>query len=332
MWTLAELAPLLGASVGASPEFVVARPAPHDSDDPHGLAYCAGPKYARVAARHAVGALILPPGLVVERPCLYAEQPKAAFARFLAMCRRPLPLPAGVHPTAVVDPAADVASGASVGPYAVVERGARIAAGARVFPFCYVGEDCVVGQDTVLYPHVVLYQDVQVGARCVVHAHVVLGADGFGFAWDGVRQAKIEQVGGVRIGDDVEIGAGSAVDRATSGTTRVGAGTKIDNLVQIGHNADVGPDSLICGQSGVAGSAVLGRRVTMAGQSAVTDHVSVGDEVTLAARAGASRDISEPVVHYGFPARPDGLRISAVLAELPRLRDRIRQLERLLAE
>jgi UDP-3-O-[3-hydroxymyristoyl] glucosamine N-acyltransferase len=332
MWTLAELAPLLGASVGESPDFVVVRPTSHDSDDRQGLAYCAGPKYARESAQHAVGALILPPGLVVDRPCLYAVRPKEAFARFLALCRRPLPLSPGVHPTAVVDPAASVQPGASVGPYAVVERGALIAAGARVFPFCYVGEDCVVGPDTVLYPHVVLYQDVHIGARCIVHAHAVLGADGFGFTWDGSRQVKIEQVGGVRIGDDAEIGAGSAVDRATSGTTKVGCGVKVDNLVQIGHNAEVGPHSLICGQAGLAGSAVVGRRVTMAGQSGVADHVSVGDEVTLAARALASRDITEPVVHYGFPARPDGLRISAALAELPRLRDRIRQLERLLAE
>jgi UDP-3-O-[3-hydroxymyristoyl] glucosamine N-acyltransferase len=332
MWTLAELAPLLGASVGGSPDFVVERPVPYDSDDPAGLAYCAGPRYAGAAARHAVGALILPPGLTVERPCLYATDPKAAFTRFLALCRRPLPLSPGVHPTAVVDPAASVAPTASVGPYVVVERGARIEAGARIFPFCYVGEDCVVGPETVLYPHVVLYQDVRVGARCVVHAHAVLGADGFGFAWDGTRQVKIEQVGGVRIGDDVEIGAGSAVDRATSGTTRVGSGVKVDNLVQIGHNAEVGEHSLICGQSGVAGSAVVGRRVTMAGQSAVADHVSVGDGVTLAGRAVASRDIVEPVVHHGLPARPDGLRILAAQAELPQLRDRLRRLERLLAE
>jgi UDP-3-O-[3-hydroxymyristoyl] glucosamine N-acyltransferase len=332
MWTLAELAPLLGASVGVSPDFVVARPVPYDSDDPAGLAYCAGPRYARVAARHTVGAVILPPGLTFERPCLYAKDPKAAFTRFLALCRRPLPLPAGVHPTAVVDPAASVAPTASVGPYVVVERGARIEAGARIFPFCYVGEDCVVGPETVLYPHVVLYQDVRVGARCVVHAHAVLGADGFGFAWDGSRQVKIEQVGGVRIGDDVELGAGSAVDRATSGTTRVGSGVKVDNLVQIGHNAEVGAHSLLCGQAGVAGSAVVGERVTMAGQSGVADHVSVGDGVTLAGRAVASRDIDEPVVHYGLPARPDGLRIMAALGELPSLRDRLRRLERLLDE
>jgi UDP-3-O-[3-hydroxymyristoyl] glucosamine N-acyltransferase len=248
------------------------------------------------------------------------------------MCRRPLPLRSGVHPTAVLDPGAHVDPDASVGPYVVVERGARIAAGAQVFPFCYVGEDCTVGPGTMLHPHVVLYQDVHIGARCVLHAHAVLGADGFGFAWDGTRQVKIEQVGAVRIGDDVEIGAGSAVDRATSGTTSVADGVKVDNLVQIGHNASVGAHSLICGQAGIAGSAVLGRRVTMAGQSGVADHVTVGDGVTLAVRAAASRDIAEPVVHYGFPARPDGLRITAALAELPRLRDRLRELERLLAQ
>jgi UDP-3-O-[3-hydroxymyristoyl] glucosamine N-acyltransferase len=277
-----------------------------------------------------VGALILPPDLVVDRPGLTAENPKAAFARFLALCRRPLPLGRGVHPTAVVDPGASVDDDVSIGPYVVVARGARIAAGARVFPFCYVGEDCVVGPDTVLYPHVVLYQDVHVGARCVVHAHAVLGADGFGFIWDGSRQVKIEQVGGVRIGDDVEIGAGSAVDRATSGTTRVDPGAKVDNLVQIGHNAEIGAHTLICGQAGVAGSAVLGQRVVMAGQSAVVDHVTVADDVTLAARAGATRDIAKAGIYHGFPARADGPRISAALAELPRLRDRIHELERLL--
>ncbi|GAB3897889.1 hypothetical protein GCM10029964_081490 [Kibdelosporangium lantanae] len=168
------------------------------------------------------------------------------------------------------------------------------------------------------------------GARCVVHAHAVLGADGFGFMWDGSRHVKIEQVGGVWIGDDVEIGAGTAVDRATSGTTRVNPGTKVDNLVQIGHNVEVGAHTLICGQAGIAGSSVLGERVVMAGQSAVIDHVKITDDVTLAARAGAIRDITKPGTYHGFPARVDGLRISAALAELPRLRDRIHELERLL--
>lgn len=256
-----------------------------------------------------------------------ADDPRAAFETFLEMCRRPLPVKPGVHPTAVVDSAAEVHGSASVGPYAVVERGARIGAGARIFPHCYVGEDCVVGENTILYPHVVLYQDVSVGARCVVHAHAVLGADGFGFRWDGQSQRKVEQAGAVVVGDDVEIGAGSAVDRATAGATTVGNGVKLDNMVQIGHNARIGDHTVICGQSAVAGSAVLGERVTMAGQTGVADHVELADGVTLAARAMTAKDLPEPGVYYGVPARPlaEGLRIAA---RLPYLHERIEKLER----
>jgi UDP-3-O-[3-hydroxymyristoyl] glucosamine N-acyltransferase len=326
-WTLAELAQLLGATVGDSPDFIVLRPVPADSDDPRGLTFCESRKYLRLVNAHSVGAVIVPPGLRVDRPHLVADDPRAAFERFLGMCRRPLPARAGVHPTAVIDSAAEVHSTASIGPYVVVERGARIEAGARIFPHCYVGEDCVVGENTVLYPHVVLYQDVSVGARCVVHAHAVLGADGFGFRWDGQVQQKVEQAGAVVVGDDVEIGAGSAIDRATAGVTAVGNGVKLDNMVQIGHNARIGDHTVICGQSAVAGSAVLGERVTMGGQTGVADHVEVGAGVSLAGRAMTARDLPEPGVYYGVPARPlaEGLRIAA---RLPHLHERIERLER----
>jgi UDP-3-O-[3-hydroxymyristoyl] glucosamine N-acyltransferase len=324
---LAELAELLGAVVGDSPDFTVVRPVSADSDDPHGLTFCESAKYLRVVAAHSAGAVIVPPGLEVARPHLVAGDPRAVFEAFLRMCRRPLPSRPGVHPTAVIDAAAEVHGTASVGPYVVVERGARIGAGVKVFAHCYVGEDCVVGENTVLYPHVVLYQDVSVGARCVVHAHAVLGADGFGFRWDGLVQRKVEQVGAVVVGDDVEIGAGSAIDRATAGATTVGNGVKLDNMVQIGHNARIGDHTVICGQSAVAGSAVLGKRVTMAGQTGVADHVEIGDGVSLAARAMTVRDLPEPGVYYGSPARPlaEGLRIAA---RLPYLHDRIEKLER----
>lgn len=326
-WTLAELADVLGASVGDSPDFTVLRPVPADSDDPQGLTFCESRKYLRMVNAHCAGAVIVPPGLQVERPHLVADNPRAAFEAFLRMYRRPLPVRPGIHPTAVIDSAAEVHSTASIGPYVVVERGARIAAGVRVFAHCYVGEDCVVGENTVLYPHVVLYQDVSIGARCVVHAHAVLGADGFGFRWDGQAQQKVEQVGAVVVGDDVEIGAGSAIDRATAGATTVGNGVKLDNMVQIGHNARIGDHTVICGQSAVAGSAVLGNRVTMAGQTGVADHVEIGDGVSLAARAMTARDLPEPGVYYGVPARPlaEGLRIAATL---PHLHERIEKLER----
>ncbi|MBP2326325.1 UDP-3-O-[3-hydroxymyristoyl] glucosamine N-acyltransferase [Kibdelosporangium banguiense] len=326
-WTLTQLAGLLGAEVGESPDFVVARPVPADSDDPQGLTFCESAKYLRLVTAHSAGAVIVPPGMEISRPHLVADHPRAAFETLLAMYRRPLPLRPGVHPTAVIDPSAEVERTASVGPYAVVERGARIAAGVKVFPYCYVGEDCTVGENTVLYPHVVLYQDVRVGSRCVVHAHAVLGADGFGFRWDSRVQQKIEQVGAVVIGDDVEIGAGSAVDRATAGATTLGNGVKLDNMVQIGHNARIGDHTVICGQSAVAGSAVVGGRVTMAGQTGVADHVELADGVSLAARAMTAKDLKQPGVYYGSPARPlaEGLRIAA---RLPHLHERIEKLER----
>ncbi|MBE1469068.1 UDP-3-O-(3-hydroxymyristoyl)glucosamine N-acyltransferase [Kibdelosporangium phytohabitans] len=326
-WTLAELAGPLSAAVGDSPDFRVLRPVAVDSDDPGGLTFCESRKYLRQLTAHAAGAVIVPPGLEVDRPHLIASKPRVAFETFLTMCRRPLPSRTGVHPTAIVDPLAEVDATASVGPYAVIEQGARIGAGVKVFPFCYVGENCVVGADTVLYPHVVLYQDVKVGARCVLHAHVTLGADGFGFRWDGRTQRKIEHVGGVLIGDDVEIGASSAVDRATAGATAVGDGVKLDNMVQIGHNARIGDHTVICGQSAVAGSSVLGERVTLAGQTGVADHVTVAGGVSFAARTLTTKDIPDPGVYYGVPARPlaEGLRI---VARLPHLHERIEKLER----
>lgn len=335
-WTLAELAPLLGATVGAMPEFLVHRPAQADSADPQGLTFCANERYRRTAENSPVGAAIVATGLsLAGKPFLRADDPRAAFERFLALCARPLPLAAGIHPTAVVDPDSDVDDSAMIGAYVAVERGAVISAGARVFPFGYVGENCVIGRGTVLYPHVVLYQDVQLGENCVVHSHAVLGADGFGFVRgsDG-RCRKIPQTGRVIVGDDVEIGAGTTVDRATSGATTIASGTKLDNLVQIGHNVRVGADTLICAQSGVAGSAVVGDRVTMAGQTGVVDHVTVGDDVALAARTGATRNLLRQGVYYGLPAQPlpEGLRTAALLARLPELHQRIQALEKALAE
>ncbi|ONI81574.1 hypothetical protein ALI144C_19900 [Actinosynnema sp. ALI-1.44] len=326
-WSLAELAGLLGTEVGSGPDFRVTRPVPVDSDDREGLTFCQGKKYLRQLTAHTAGAVIVPPGVAVDRPHLVADEPRVAFEKFLTMYRRPLPSRPGVHPTAVVDASAEVDDTASVGPYVVVERGARIGAGAQVFPFCYVGEGCTVGEYTVLYPHVVLYQDVEIGVRCIVHAHVTLGADGFGFRWDGDAHQKVDHVGGVVIGDDVEIGAGSAVDRATAGATELGNGVKLDNLVQIGHNTRIGDHTVICGQSAVAGSAVLGNRVTMAGQTGVADHVTVADDVSLAVRTLTTKDIREPGAYYGVPARPlaEGLRI---VARLPHLHERIEKLER----
>jgi UDP-3-O-[3-hydroxymyristoyl] glucosamine N-acyltransferase len=315
-------------------DFRIRRPAPADSDDPEGLAFAESEKYLEQASSSGVGALLLPrQAAPTAKPCILVDQPRVAFGMVLKMASRPLPLAEGVHPTAVVHPEARVAATASIGAFAVVERGAEIGDGCRVFAHCYVGENCRLGSGTILYPHAVLYQDVSVGERSVVHAGAVLGADGFGYAWDGKRRLKVPQVGRVVLGDDVEIGALAAVDRATAGTTTVGNGTKIDNLVQVGHNCRIGEHGVIASQTGLSGSVSVGDRAVMGGQVGTADHVAIGDDVTLGARSGIMRDIPKPGAYLGAPAKPfrEEMRLIAMLGRLPELMDRVKELERRLA-
>jgi UDP-3-O-[3-hydroxymyristoyl] glucosamine N-acyltransferase len=229
-----------------------------------------------------------------------------------------------VHESADIDPTV------RIGPFVVIEPGARVGAGAQLSAFCYVGADCVVGEDTMLHPRVTLYRDVRVGRRCIIHSGAVLGADGFGFLPVAGRYRKVPQVGTVTVADDVEIGAATTVDRATTGVTSIGAGTKIDNLVHVGHNVRIGTDCVLAGQSGVGGSARIGDRVRLAGRAGVLDHVRIGDDVTLGAGSGAFTDLSEPGVYWGRPARPfaQAGRINALLPRLADLLERVRRLER----
>ncbi len=198
-----------------------------------------------------------------------------------------------------------------------------------MYPFAYIGEGCELGEGTVVYPHAVLYRDVTTGRRCRIHAGAVLGADGFGYVWDGQRRVKIPQVGRVVLGDDVEIGANSAVDRATAGETRIGSGTKLDNLVQIGHNVRIGEHTVAAAQTGVSGSTTIGNRVTIAGQVAFSDHVEVCDDVVLGGRTAVIQNIREPGEYLGFPARPLGeaMRALSLATKLPELAARLRRLE-----
>ena len=241
-WTLAELAKLFDGDLVGPSDLVVSRPIPVDGSHPQGLTFAESDDYLRQAAMGGAAAILAPRGAnPVGKPTIFVDKPREAFGRFLGMVSRPLPLSTGIHPSAVVSPEATVATSAQIGPFAVIERGAVIGERCRIFPFAYVGENCRVGDETVLYPHSVLYQDVTIGARGIVHSGGVIGADGFGFAWTGERQQKIPQVGGVILGDDVEIGANSSVDRATAGDTVLGDDVKLDNLVQMAQFAAWGP-------------------------------------------------------------------------------------------
>jgi UDP-3-O-[3-hydroxymyristoyl] glucosamine N-acyltransferase len=219
---------------------------------------------------------------------------------------------------------------AAVGPLVVIEAGARVGPGARVGALTYLGPGVEIGEGCVLGPHVTLLAGARLGRRVLVHPGAVIGADGFGFAFDGARHRKIPQVGGVVIEDDVEIGANCAIDRATFGDTVVRRGTKIDNLVQIGHNVEVGEHSILVAQVGVSGSSRLGRGVVLAGQVGVADHVTIGDGALVAAQGGVPSDLDAGGRYLGTPARPilEAKRIFAAETRLPDLLQRVRALER----
>ncbi|MBL1150198.1 MAG: UDP-3-O-(3-hydroxymyristoyl)glucosamine N-acyltransferase [Armatimonadetes bacterium] len=329
-WTLAELAEIVGGELHGPPDLRITRPVPAGDDDPTGITFAENSRYLAAAEASKVGAVIVAADEDdCTKPHIKCRAPREAFGRILALSWRDLPHVDGVHPTAVISPDAVIEPGCSIGPYCVVEAHSRICDDAKLFAFCYVGEHCRVGRSAKLYPHTTLYRDVWIGERTIVHAGTVLGADGFGYFWDGRRQRKVPQVGGVRVGDDCEIGALSAIDRATAGETEIGDGTKIDNLVQIAHNVHIGKDTVIASQTGVSGSARIGSRVTVGGQSGFGDHVSVCDDVVLGGKTGVPRNIEKPGEYWGIVARDlrDEMRIQLMLAKLPELFDRVRRLE-----
>ena len=332
-WSLADLAAALGGTLDGPPDHRVRRPAPADDDDPEGLAFAEG-AYVERALASGVGAVILPPDVPTTKPTIRHPRPRQAFGHFLALNDRPLPLDAGVSERAWVSPLAQVDPSARIGAFAVVEAGATVGANARVYPFAYVGEACAVGEGATVLPHAVLVKNVALGARSIVHPGAVLGADGFGFAWDGGRQTKIPQVGGVEIGPDVEIGANSAVDRATAGRTRVHEGVKLDNLVQIGHNTSIGAHTVMASQAGVAGSTTIGERCVFAGQVGTSDHVTIGNDVVIGGKSGVTKDIEDAGRYLGFPVQPymDEMRLQAAMRRVPRLLARLAELERRVAE
>jgi UDP-3-O-[3-hydroxymyristoyl] glucosamine N-acyltransferase len=321
---------MVGGTAVGSPEHPVSGPVAPESSDSAGIAFAEDSAFLSVVEASGVGSVLVKPGLVPSKPHIVVDRPREAFLKLLYLVDAPLPLAPDIHPTAVVDPGATVAEGVRIGPYAVVESGARLGAGVRVYAHAYVGEDCEVGENSQILPHAVLVRNVILGARCVVQPGAVVGADGFGFAWDGKRHVKIPQIGRVEIGPDCEIGALSAVDRATLGVTEIGEGTKLDNFVQVAHNVKIGEHTVIASQTGIGGSSTIGSRVSMAGQCAVGDHRKVGDDIRMGGRTGVAQDIFEPGDYWGTPAIPirDAQRIALLKLKLPEILSRLKALEK----
>jgi UDP-3-O-[3-hydroxymyristoyl] glucosamine N-acyltransferase len=330
-YSLERLAEIAQGQLAGAGDTMIRGVADLESAGPEDISYCVNRAYLTAAAKSRAGALIVPADSeAMERPVIRVANPYWSFAQVLELFRPAAPeREAGVSPLAYVAPTARIAEDAVVRPFAVVEEGAVVGPRTVVESGVHIGHEARVGADCMLAPHVVIMPRCVLGNRVLVHANSVIGSDGYGYATHQGKHFKIPQIGIVVIEDDVELGANVTIDRATMGRTVVGRGTKIDNLVQIGHNCEIGPDCLIVSQSGLSGSTRVGAGVRFAGQSGTVGHVSIGEHSTIAARGVVTKDLPARSFVSGFPARPhtEEKRIQVAMARLPELIKRLRAVE-----
>ncbi|MBI2206554.1 MAG: UDP-3-O-(3-hydroxymyristoyl)glucosamine N-acyltransferase [Candidatus Rokubacteria bacterium] len=329
-FSLGALAEALGAVLEGDPARIVTGIAPLEAAGPDHVSFLTDARYRAQASRSRAGAVVLAADAEpLATAMLRVKDPGQAMIRLLDVFHpRPVPTP-GIHPAAVIADGARVDTTASVGALAVVERGAVIGAAVRVHALAYVGAGVEIGEGSEIHPHAVLEDGVRLGRRVIVHAGAVVGGDGFGYLFTDGAHRKIPQVGTVIVEDDVEIGSNATIDRAMLGATVIGRGTKIDNLVQVGHNVTIGEHSILVSQVGISGSSHLGRGVVLAGQVGIADHVTIGDGAMVAAQSGIHADVEPGAKLLGTPARPlmHAKRIYLTEDKLPDLARKLRDLE-----
>ena len=329
-YTLAEIAERLAGTLVGDAACVIGGVRPLEEAGPRDLSFLAHPRYRKAAAACRAGALIVRASEKLPgRNLIVVDNPYTALAAAMDLFHgRPRPA-AEISPTAVIAKDATLGRGVAIGPLAVVGRGCTLADEVVLMPGVVLGEDVAIGRASVLYPRVVVYPGCRIGERVVIHAGAVIGSDGFGFGEAEGGRAKIPQVGIVRIEDDVEIGAGTTIDRATFGETVIGRGARIDNLVQIGHNVSVGEGSVLVAQSGIAGSTRLGRSVILAGQSGAAGHLTLGDGTIVGAKSAVLQDTAPGSFVIGHPAvdHREWKRSQAAARRLPDFVRRVQRLE-----
>jgi UDP-3-O-[3-hydroxymyristoyl] glucosamine N-acyltransferase len=336
--TTAALAAKLGAVLEGGAEAEVTGVADLKAARTGQISFAGNPKYLKAVAASAATAVIVPQEAQIESPrpaLLRVPHVDAAFAAACALfAPEPVMQPRGVHPQALVAPEATLGQDVSIGAFAVVEAGAVIGDGTTLFPQTYVGHEARIGRECLIYPLACIREHCVLGDRVILHNGAVIGSDGFGYTVDaqGVR-TKIPQTGIVVLEDDVEIGANTTVDRARFGETRVGQGSKVDNLVMIGHNCVIGPQSVLCAQMGMAGTCTLGRQVVCAGQVGLAGHLTIGDGAVIGAQAGVPKDLPGGQMYLGSPAVPrlEFGKSLAHVASLPKVKKRLKELEARLA-
>lgn len=331
--TAGELAKYLGAALTGDANATISGVASPGRARPEDVIYAASAKHQGEAAASAARCVIASRGArFAGKTVLEADDPKFAFAK-AAEWLLPKPAPEQeIHRAAIVAPSAVVAASASVGPFAVIEDGVQIGAGSHVGAFCFIGRDARVGENCMLHPRVTLYPGAQIGNHVEIHSGAVIGADGFGYVYGEGRHWKFPQIGGVQIGDDVEIGANTTIDRGSLDATFIARDVKIDNLVQVAHNVRIGEHSIVAAQTGISGSCTLGDRVMVGGQAGLGDHCKIEDDVRIGGQAGVlgGKSVRRGETVWGTPARSLARfkEQYAWFARLPGLAARLRALER----
>ena len=326
---LADIANLLGGELIGDGNVDLQDVAAYEEASPTDLSYVESAK--KLNTPSDAGALIAPRGLGIGRPGISTENPRLSFARAVLLFRPPRKFQPGIDASASISETARLGDGVYVGPFASLADGVVVGDGSCVGAGVHIDHNVRIGSDCHIYPNCVLYADVEIGARVILHAGVVVGADGFGYVPDEEgRFFKYPQTGRVVIEDDVEVGANSTIDRATLRETRIGRGTKIDNLVQIAHNVVIGEDCVLASQVGISGSVKIGQGVMMGGRVGVTDHVEIGDGAILGADTGVLKSLEGGKMYLHTPATEirDARRRIAVLRNLPRLSERVNELEK----
>lgn len=332
--TVQELAAILGGTVIGNGENLI--------EDVKGLAeakvgditFAVYPYTEYVPKVHA-GAVIVSEAVPAgDNTLIIVENPRLAFSQLLVLFHPRQSVAAGIHATAVVDESAALGANAAIMAYAVIGKNVTIGDNCTIYPYVFIGDNVTIGAGTTIFPGAVIHENCVLGKNNVIRAHAVIGGEGFGFATKDGRHTRIPQIGNVVIGDDVEIGACTCIDNATLGSTTVARGTKIDNLVHLGHNVEIGEDCFIIAQTGIAGSTKAGNHVIFAGQTGCTGHVTIGDNAVFAGKSGIVGNMKGNQTYAGFPARPhiEWSRTQVYIKRLPEMAKKVKELERKLAE
>ena len=333
--TVAELAEFLGGVVQGDGKILISGLGSLETAGPAEVTFLANPKYAAKVAETSAGAVLMAPGGErFGRTAIEVANPYLGFAKLLTLFYTAPHAPLGVLPEAIVSASATIGEGASIYPGAIIGSNVTVGDRTTVYPGVVLYDHASVGEDCTIHANAVVRERCRIGHRCVIQPGAVIGSDGFGYAPDGSGYYRIPQIGIVVLEDDVEIGANSCIDRAAIEETRIRRGTKLDNLVQVAHNCQIGEDCMIVSQVGISGSTKIGNHVTLAGQVGVVGHITIGDNVMVGGQSGVTGALSSNAVYSGSPAIPhkEWLKSSMVLPRLPEIRKTVSALEKRIAE